>query len=70
MSRYIIFSLAGWKKSNHIFEEGASRILKTIRFDIAAVGFKMKCKKEKDKSNNSKNTNIEFCWYTMIFPML
>ena len=52
MSRYIIFSLAGWKKSNHIFEEGALRILKTIRFDIAAVGFKMKCKKEKDKSNN------------------
>ena len=39
MSRYIIFSLAGWKKSNHIFEEGALRILKTIRFDIAAVGF-------------------------------
>ena len=39
MSRYIIFSLAGWKKSNHIFEEGVLRTLKTIRFDIAAVGF-------------------------------
>ena len=35
MSRCIIFSLAGCKKiSNHIFEEGALRILTTIRYDI------------------------------------
>ena len=47
MSRYIIFSLAGGKKSNNIFEEGALRILKTLRFDIVNVRFKMKCKKKR-----------------------
>ena len=30
-----------------MFEEGALRILKTLRFDIVNVRFKMKCKKKR-----------------------